>query len=119
MQEIGRLPAEIEMAFFRIVQESLTNIRRHSGSKSANIRLEKNIDQVILQVSDHGRGMASKFDSAEPDGSDSLGVGLPGMRQRLHQLGGSLIIESSDRGVVVTAIVPMTNGVSHDSHLVS
>ncbi len=119
MHEIGRMPAEIEMAFFRIVQESLTNIRRHSGSKSAHIRLEKNMDQVILQVSDQGRGMASKINSADPDGADSLGVGLPGMRQRLHQLGGSLIIESSDRGVVVTAIVPITNGVSHDSHLVS
>src|SRR5262245_12414515 len=119
IHEIGRLPAEIEMAFFRIVQESLTNIRRHSGSSSANIRLEKTRDQVILQVSDQGRGMAAKINSAEKDEGESLGVGLPGMRQRLHQLGGSLIIESSDRGVVVTAIVPITNGVNHDSHLVS
>jgi PAS domain S-box-containing protein len=119
IHEIGRLPAEVEMAFFRIVQESLTNIRRHSGSKSANIRLEKNKDQAILQVSDQGRGMASKIHSAETDGGESIGVGLPGMRQRLHQLGGSLIIESSDHGVVVTAIVPITNGVSHDSHFIS
>jgi len=119
IHDIGRLPAEIEMAFFRIVQESLTNIKRHSGSNSANIRLEKTKDQIILQVSDQGRGMASKLHSADGDGAESLGVGLPGMRQRLHQLGGNLIIESSDRGVVVTAIVPITNGVNHDSHLVS
>ena len=115
IHEIGRLPAEIEMAFFRIVQESLTNIRRHSGSNTANIRLEKNEDHIILQISDQGRGI--KTHSAERD--EGVGVGLPGMRQRLHQLGGSLIIESSDRGVVVTAIVPITNGVSRDSHLVS
>src|SRR5262245_4790473 len=115
IHEIGRLPAEIEMAFFRIVQESLTNIRRHSGSNTANIRLEKNEDHVILQISDQGRGIKTR--SAERD--EGVGVGLPGMRQRLHQLGGSLIIESSNRGVVVTAIVPITNGVSRDSHLVS
>jgi PAS domain S-box-containing protein len=118
-REIGRLPAEIEMAFFRIVQESLTNIRRHSGSNSANIRLEKSRDQIILQVSDQGHGMNSKINSARPHEGESLGVGLPGMRQRLQQLGGSLIIESSDRGVVVTAIVPITKGDGHASHLVS
>jgi two-component system NarL family sensor kinase len=119
IREIGRLPAEIEMAFFRIVQESLTNIRRHSGSNSANIRLEKTRDQIILQVSDQGHGMDSKINSAVPHAGESLGVGLPGMRQRLQQLGGSLIIESSDRGVVVTAIVPITKGDGHATHLVS
>jgi PAS domain S-box-containing protein len=117
IDEIGRLPAEIEIALFRIVQESLTNIRRHSGSNSANIRLEKDEDQVILQIRDHGRGAPSNIPLTEPDGAESLGVGLPGMRQRLHQVGGSLLIESSDRGVVVTAIVPITKGVNHDSHL--
>jgi PAS domain S-box-containing protein len=119
IHEIGRLPSEIEMALFRVVQESLTNIRRHSGSSSANIRLEKNEDQVILQIRDQGRGAPSNIPLTEPDGAESLGVGLPGMRQRLHQLGGSLLIESSNRGVVVTAVVPITNGVKHDSHLVS
>jgi PAS domain S-box-containing protein len=117
IDEIGRLPAEIEIALFRIVQESLTNIRRHSGSSSATIRLEKDKDQIILQIRDRGRGAPSNISLTEPDGAESLGVGLPGMRQRLHQVGGSLLIESSDRGVVVTAIVPITNGVNHDSHL--
>jgi PAS domain S-box-containing protein len=60
IDEIGRLPPEIEVALFRIVQESLTNIRRHSGSSSASIRLEKDKDQVILQIRDHGRGVPSK-----------------------------------------------------------
>jgi PAS domain S-box-containing protein len=118
-EEIGRLPSEIEMALFRIVQESLTNIRRHSGSSTANIRLEKDVDQVILQIRDRGRGVPPSITLTEPDGAESLGVGLPGMRQRLHQLGGSLIIESSNQGVVVTAIVPIRNGAKSDSHLVS
>jgi PAS domain S-box-containing protein len=117
IDEIGRLPAEIEIALFRIVQESLTNIRRHSGSSSAKIRLEKARDQIILQIRDQGRGVPSNIHLTGPDGAESLGVGLPGMRQRLHQVGGSLLIESSDRGVVVTAMVPITNGVKHDSHL--
>jgi PAS domain S-box-containing protein len=119
LHEIGRLPAEIEMALFRIVQESLTNIRRHSGSNSANIRLEKDKNQVILQIRDQGCGVPSSIHLTDPDAAESLGVGLPGMRQRLHQLGGSLIIESSNRGVVITAIVPVTKGGNHDSHLVS
>jgi len=113
--EIGRLPSDIEMALFRIVQESLTNIRRHSGSSFAEIRLEKDEDQVILQIRDQGRGMP-KLVSTE---SESLGVGIAGMRQRIRQFGGVLEIESSDQGMVVTARVPITNGVKNDSHLVS
>jgi PAS domain S-box-containing protein len=110
IQEIGRLPSEVETALFRIVQEGLSNIKRHSGSNSANIKLEKKKDRVILQIRDHGRGMKSEVASTESDGR-SLGVGIPGMRQRLRQLGGNLQIESSDRGTLVTAMVPIANGV--------
>jgi len=116
--EIGRLPSEVETALFRIVQECLTNVRRHSGSSSADIRLIREEDAVILQIRDNGRGMP-KIDSTESDGSASPGVGIPGMRQRLRQLGGILEIESSNVGMVVTAKVPITNGANHDSHLVS
>jgi signal transduction histidine kinase len=118
VNEIGRLASEVETALFRIVQECLTNVRRHSGSSSADIRLQKEEDEVILQIRDHGRGMP-KIDLTESDGSVSPGVGIPGMRQRLRQLGGILEIESSDRGIVVTATVPITNGANHGSHLVS
>jgi signal transduction histidine kinase len=117
-REVGRLPSEIETALFRVVQESLTNIRRHSGSSSADIKLDKEEDQILLQIRDHGRGMP-KPALSEQDGQESLGVGIPGMRQRLRQLGGILEIESSDSGMVVTAKVPISNGVHHDSHLVS
>jgi PAS domain S-box-containing protein len=118
VHEIGRLPSEVETALFRIVQECLTNVRRHSGSSSADIRLKKEEDQVVLQIRDHGRGMA-KTDSTESDGPVSPGVGIAGMRQRLRQLGGILEIESSNRGMLVTAKVPITNGANHDSHLIS
>jgi PAS domain S-box-containing protein len=116
--EIGRLPSDVETALFRIVQESLTNIRRHSGSSSAEIKLEKEESQVVLQIRDHGRGMPKPV-PAEASSAELLGVGIAGMRQRIHQFGGVLEIESSDQGMLVTAKVPITNGASNDSHLVS
>jgi PAS domain S-box-containing protein len=114
--EIGRLPSHVETALFRIVQESLTNIRRHSGSSSAQITLEKEKDQVVLQIRDHGRGMRT-IGLTEPDGSESTGVGIAGMRQRLRQLGGSLKIESSDRGLLVIAKAPIPNVFKNSSDI--
>jgi signal transduction histidine kinase len=106
MQEIGRLPSEVEMALFRVVQESLTNIHRHSESHSANIRLTKEGEQVLVQVKDRGRGMLLES-SADSGGTiKTLGVGILGMRERLRQLGGRLEIESCYGGTTVTAIVP-------------
>jgi PAS domain S-box-containing protein len=115
--EIGRLPSDVETALFRIVQESLTNIRRHSGSSSAEIRLERKEDQVILQIRDQGRGMPAPAQTET--GEESLGVGIAGMRQRIRQFGGILEIDSSDQGMAVNVKVPVPNGVNNDSHLVS
>src|SRR5262249_53381441 len=94
--DIGRLPPDIETALFRIVQESLTNVRRHSGSDTASIRLEKGGAEVKLQISDHGHGMLECADNGSADENAELGVGISGMRQRLTQLGGRLEIESSN-----------------------
>jgi two-component system, NarL family, sensor kinase len=115
LRETGRLPADVETALFRVVQESLTNISRHSGSSSAEIRLEKENDEVILQIKDHGHGFRDRASSVGNE-KVSLGVGVLGMRQRLSQLGGILKIDSNSHGTVVTAVVPLTNGVSHDPH---
>jgi PAS domain S-box-containing protein len=112
-QAIGRLPSEIEMALFRVVQEALTNIRRHSGSEVAQIRLERQIGNVILEISDQGRGLEPSDSSSE---SISMGVGISGMRQRLRQLGGTLEISSNDRGTLIAAMVPLTNGVHHEKN---
>jgi two-component system NarL family sensor kinase len=106
VQEIGRLPTDVEMALFRVVQESLTNIHRHSGSASANIRLTREGDQVLVQVRDRGRGMGLESSPDSEDTIQTIGVGILGMRERLRQLGGRLEIESSYRGTTVTAIVP-------------
>jgi PAS domain S-box-containing protein len=115
IHEIGRLPSDIETALFRVVQESLTNIWRHSGSGSAEIRLEKKQDHIVLQVRDYGRGIP-KVGFKEPDNTESPGVGIAGMRQRLRQFGGTLEIESNDRGSLVIAKTPIRHVAQMKSH---
>ena len=103
LESIGRMGSEIETALFRIVQESLTNIRRHSQSETAGIRLWRDREEICLEIKDYGRGMnVSEYFGPTPE-IHELGVGIPGMRQRLRQLGGRLehidwhLRDSSDR----------------------
>jgi PAS domain S-box-containing protein len=106
-QALGRLPAEMEIAIFRIVQECLTNIHRHSGSSTANIRVSQEDDRLTVQVRDKGKGipLEKQRDVIE---AGRGGVGLGGMRERLRQLGGTLEIQSGDRGTIVTATLLVT-----------
>jgi len=116
IQEVGRLSRDIETALFRVVQESLTNVSRHSGSSSGEITLRREGDEIILQITDHGLGM-SKAVKRENGGAESLGVGISGMRERLRQFGGLLQIELTDFGTTVTAKVPAlyeTSGAGND-----
>ncbi|MEI6084099.1 MAG: GAF domain-containing protein [Verrucomicrobiota bacterium] len=107
--EIGRLPEATEMALFRIVQESLTNIRRHSGSHHAAIQLTRANGTVTLDIMDDGHGFReSRSERDEPPSLFNLGVGITGMRERLRQLGGQLNIESTPTGTRVHATVPVT-----------
>jgi PAS domain S-box-containing protein len=99
--DIGRLPEKIETDLFRIVQECVSNIHRHSGSRTAEVRLDLRSAEVILEVEDHGMGMP------EPDGSKTAGVGLSGMDQRLRYLGGRMQIKSSSEGTTIIAVVPL------------
>ena len=106
-----RLPEDVEIALFRVVQEALTNVRRHSGSKKARLSLMRSKDDVSLTIEDDGQGMtevALAFAAGKPKGGVAgLGVGIAGMSERLRQLGGSLHIDSRSRGVRVTATVPV------------
>jgi PAS domain S-box-containing protein len=104
--DLARLPNDTELAIFRIVQECLTNIHRHSGSATAAIGIRQQGSQLIIKAVDRGKGI-SKDKQAELAGSGRTGVGFRGMRERLRQLGGSLQIESDDNGTVVTAILDM------------
>jgi PAS domain S-box-containing protein len=100
-----RLPREIEVALFRVLQESLENVRRHSGSPVAQVRLKPQQDQVTLEVRDEGHGAPAGLLDAS-DNVTGLGVGVAGMRERLRQLGGLLEVESGPTGTIVRATVP-------------
>ena len=106
LESVGRMGSEVETALFRIVQESLTNIRRHSGSETVSIRLWRNDDQILLEIEDHGHGVKLTDSIGPIDETHLLGVGIPGMRQRLRQLGGRLDILTGASGTLVTAIIP-------------
>jgi signal transduction histidine kinase len=105
-EEFGRLSDEMEIAIFRMVQECLTNIHRHSGGASANIRMREEDHHVFVEVQDHGRGISLQK-QLELSTSGRTGVGFRGMRERLRQLGGTLDIRSDGSGTVVSAVLPL------------
>ncbi len=100
-----RLPSEMETTLFRIVQESLTNIHRHSGSPRAAIRLWRAENTVTLEIEDWGRGLKQVQDGVNDPKPHAFGVGIPGMRERIEQLGGTLTVDSSDTGTMVRACI--------------
>jgi PAS domain S-box-containing protein len=100
--DFGRLPDEIEIAIFRIVQECLTNIHRHSGSKTATIRLYQQGGDLIVRVQDSGKGIPPEKQHELIDIGRG-GVGFTGMRERLRRIGGALEITSGGSGTMVTA----------------
>jgi len=105
--DFKRLPSDVELAIFRVLQESLTNVHRHSGSPTADVRLWVNEDTVFLEVSDKGKGMdTGSLERSGPDFTGALGVGLRGMSERMRQLGGKLDLTSTANGTVVSAAVP-------------
>jgi PAS domain S-box-containing protein len=99
--DLGRLPSDMEIAIFRIVQECLTNIHRHSGSATATIRLHQEGERLIVQVEDRGKGIPAEKQQELESGRG--GVGFGGMRERVRQLGGTLEIQSQTSGTTVSA----------------
>jgi len=115
--DIDRLPADTELAVFRVVQEALTNVSRHSRSPTAGIRLARKRasdgQTIVLTIEDAGRGIPAIGNRRAPIGrkvgSGYPGVGLASMRERLHQIGGRLEIDSALGRTVVKAIIPAPN----------
>jgi signal transduction histidine kinase len=106
-EDFGRLSRDSETALFRIIQECLTNVHRHSESPTATIRLGRSSDEVFLEIADAGKGMSGKTIHDIENGKAS-GVGLRGMRERIRQLGGSFKIQSNGNGTVVASRLPCT-----------
>jgi PAS domain S-box-containing protein len=106
-EDLHRLPREIEMTLFRIVQECLTNIHRHSKSLTAAIRIVRESGKIVLLIRDRGCGIPPGVVQHGGDGVASLGVGIAGMWERAKQLGGRLEIDSGSSGTVVKAVLPV------------
>jgi signal transduction histidine kinase len=106
--DFGRLSQELETAVFRVVQECLTNIHRHSGSPTAKVSLARCNGLVLVEVADRGKGIAPEK-RYQMEESGTLGVGLRGMRERILQLGGSMEIDSNRPGTVVRVQVPVAH----------
>ena len=106
--QLDRLPTDVELTIFRIVQEALTNIRRHSGSQTADITLLANASEVRLSIRDYGKGISREVVDTENGFGKKVGVGLCGMSERVRQLGGMLSITLAHPGTLVDASVPLT-----------
>jgi PAS domain S-box-containing protein len=103
-EDFGRLPRDMELLVFRLVQECLTNIHRHSGSKAASIRIARQPDTITVEICDTGKGMSpEKLAEVQTRGS---GVGIRGMRERVRQFNGKLEIESSRSGTRIFVTIP-------------
>lgn len=101
------LGEDLNTALFRILQEALTNIHRHAGSTTARVRLDCSDRQVLLEISDGGKGIPPERLGAFESGMKGLGVGIAGMRERVRQLGGQMRIRRGEPGTIITAEFPM------------
>lgn len=105
--EFSRLPAEMELALFRVVQESLANIQRHSGSDMAWVTLSEHKENAEVRIVDRGVGVSSEVIDRIKQGKTLQGIGLRGMYERVRELGGQLEIQSSALGTALSAVLPL------------
>jgi two-component system sensor histidine kinase UhpB len=103
-----RLPDAIELALFRVMQEALTNVHRHSGASAADILIRRSAGQVVLEVRDNGRGMEPEIVHRFRQTGAGVGVGLMSMHERARELGGKLQLESSSTGTSVRITIPVS-----------
>ena len=113
--ELGRLDTDIETALFRVVQEALTNVHRHSSASEVDIRLFVDTKHIQLDVSDNGKGIPKDRLQRVRESGSGTGVGLAGMRERVRDLGGSMEIKSDDAGTTIIICIPLTELASTDS----
>jgi two-component system, NarL family, sensor kinase len=98
----------VELGLFRVLQESLTSVHRHSGSPAVQIRLKLDKERVILRIRDYGHGMPQNLLQRFQEAGTGVGVGLAGMRERISKLGGHLEISTASPGTVVTVSMPVS-----------
>jgi len=109
--DVGSLPKPVALGLFRVLQESLTNIHRHSGSARAEVAIELLPDRVMLKVRDYGKGITPEMLTTFLTKGTNSGVGLAGMRERMRDLGGQLGVQTCSPGVVISATIPLAKTV--------
>ncbi|MGB6387559.1 MAG: MEDS domain-containing protein [Terriglobales bacterium] len=105
--DLDRLPDAIELALFRVLQEALTNVHRHSGASAADVLVRQDAEQVVLQIKDNGRGIPAELLSHFHATGAGTGVGIAGIRERVRELGGKLTLESDSSGTLVRVAIPL------------
>jgi len=105
-EDLGRLPDAIELALFRVLQEALTNVHRHSGASEAHVLVRQNSNHLVLEVRDNGRGLPEDILRKFDDTGAGTGVGLGGIRERARELGGKLTLQSDSSGTLLSIVIP-------------
>ena len=105
--DIRRLPRDMENTLFRVVQQSLANIHRHSGSPMALIKINADAENLCAEICDEGKGIPAEMLRGFHDGSRLLGVGMAGMRERIVDMGGDFDLRSSENGTTVAVRLPL------------
>ena len=113
--KLDRLPTDVEIALFRALQEGLTNVHRHSGASAVDIRVRVDAEQAHLEICDNGCGIPKKRLTQITDGSGAAGIGIAGMRERVRELKGSLVIQSNGTGTKVIVAIPLPQRTLVDS----
>jgi two-component system NarL family sensor kinase len=103
---VGRVGRDIELTVFRVVQEALTNVQRHSSGQRAKIRIYRN-SNLTLEISDTGRGFSATAQKGKDERRFEFGVGIQSMRDRVNLIGGQLGIDSSSGGTTVRVTIPL------------
>jgi two-component system NarL family sensor kinase len=106
--DIGRLPPDVETTLFRILQESLNNVHRHSGSPRARVHVDRSQASVTMEVQDEGQGIQEGALKRDSSPAATPGVGIAGMRERVRQLGGELQIHSTPSGTTLKVVLPLS-----------
>lgn len=107
-ENMGRLSTRVETALFRIMQEALTNVHRHSGSHRVEVTLTVDENSAILTIKDFGKGIPRETLEQFRQSGTNVGVGLAGIRERIKELGGSFTINSNRRGTELKAAIPIS-----------
>jgi signal transduction histidine kinase len=105
--KLGRMPTSVETALFRIMQEALTNVHRHSGSRKVDVTLDTDDSTAYLTIKDFGKGIPKETLEQFQQSGTNVGVGLAGIRERVKELGGVLEVQSSKKGTAIRVTIPI------------